>query len=174
MIDPIKDNKLPQGGYGAIFVGRLSQEKGVETLVSAWRDIEYPLTIVGDGPIKKSLQRIASENVKFVGSKKHGEVIDHIAKSAFMTFPSELYEGFPMSSLEAMALGKPVVASDLGPRRELVEEGVTGLLFEAGNSVDLKQKVCQLIENVNKASKMGEIAREQYLRMYNPQVITES
>jgi len=169
MADPLNGRQVPQCGCGAIFVGRLSIEKGVGTLLKAWQDIDYPLTIVGDGPLRQQLEKSAPDNVRFVGFKSHQEVLALIVNSAFMIFPSECYEGFPLSLLEAMAIGKSVIASDLGPRREIVEDGVNGLLFEAGNIKELKNKIEFAIENTSLMQEMGQKARELYLKLYTPE-----
>jgi len=169
MSDPINGQTANKDMHGAIFVGRLSKEKGVAPLLNAWKDIEYPLTIVGDGPLRDGLEKSAPDNVRFVGFKSHQEVLALIVNSAFMIFPSEWYEGFPLSLLEAMAIGRPVIASDLGPRHGIVRDGKTGLLFKAGDPDDLRQKVQRLINHPHECEQMGEAARKEYLQKYTPE-----
>jgi len=80
-----------------------------------------------------------------------------------------LYEGFPLALLEAMALGKAIIASDLGPRREMITDGTSGLLFEAGNSKDLRSKIETLIGDPALRIQLGRTARETYLARYTPE-----
>jgi len=89
--------------------------------------------------------------------------------ASFFIFPSEWYEGFPLSLLEAMALGKAIIASDLGPRREMIKDGVSGLLFKAGNANDLRKKIEALIHDPELGKRLGQAARQTYLARYTPE-----
>jgi glycosyltransferase involved in cell wall biosynthesis len=157
-------------GHGAVFIGRLSNEKGLPTLLSAWRDIDYPLSIVGDGPLQKLLGHTSPKNVKFLGFANKEEVFDALKKSYMLIFPSECYEGLPLTLIEAMAFGRPAIASGMGGRLEIIDDGQTGLLFEPGNPDDLKRKVQMLIANNDLAAQMGRAARQKYLNKYTPEV----
>lgn len=167
MLDPLNGQAPDKDGHGAIFVGRLSPEKGLKTLIQAWQDINYPLTIVGDGPQLKELKAMATSVVRFVGLKEHADCLKMILASAFLVFPSEWYETFGRSLLESMAMGRATIATNLGPRPELVDNGKTGLLFEAGNPEDLRKKVLFLIDNPQLCVQMGIAAREKCLQEYN-------
>lgn len=166
MDDPLHTGETASPGHGAVFVGRVSPEKGLMTLVQAWGGMDYPLRIVGDGPLMNTINKKAPANVQFVGQKSREEVLQLIQGSAFLVFPSTWYEGFPLALLEAMALGRAVLASDLGPRREMVQDGVTGLLFDAENPEDLRRKAQQLIFNPEMTKKMGETGRQVFLEKY--------
>jgi glycosyltransferase involved in cell wall biosynthesis len=168
MFDPLNGGTPTPPREGAIYVGRLSPEKGVLGLLEAWRDINYPLTIVGDGPQMTEARKAAGSQVKFVGSRSHDEVLRLIEQSAFLVFPSEWYEGFPLALLEGMAVGRAAVASDLGPRREMVIDGQTGLLYRSRDIQDLTSKVRRLISDRNVCASMGAEAREVYLAKYTP------
>ncbi len=168
MIDPLDGGTPTAPKEGAIYVGRLSPEKGVLGLLEAWRHIDYPLTIVGDGPQMTAARRAASNQVKFLGNRPHGEVVSLIENSAFLVFPSEWYEGFPLTLLEGMAVGRAVVASDLGTRREMVRDGETGLLYRSRDSEDLTSKVQRLISDRNLCATLGTAARVKYLADYTP------
>ena len=158
--------KTQQNGYGAVFVGRISQEKGLITLLKAWQGIKYPLTVIGDGPQMNALQGLKSENVQFVGMKPHDVVMQEIKKAAFLIFPSEWYEGFGLVIIEAMASGRAILASDIGPRSELVKHKENGLLFRAGDANDLRENVRWLIANPKKCAEMGQVGRKEYLLKY--------
>jgi glycosyltransferase involved in cell wall biosynthesis len=152
----VKPNFLPDppsagsgdGGY-AVYVGRLSEEKGVRTLFDAWRALDgFPLKILGEGPLRQELEmraRDANIAVEFLGFRPRDEVLDAVARAAFAAVPSECYEGFPMVALEAYACGTPIVASRLGSLDEIVDDGVSGIKFDPGNAGDLAAKVTALL-----------------------------
>jgi glycosyltransferase involved in cell wall biosynthesis len=120
------------GRRGGLFVGRLSAEKGIETLLTAWRNLSVPLRIVGDGPLRS---RIASEklpHVELLGKLSPEGVAAEMRRAAFLIVPSVVYENCPMVLIEAYANGLPVIASRIGAVAEMVDEGVTGLLFAPG------------------------------------------
>lgn len=154
---------------GAFYAGRISSEKGIRTLMRAWRDVDYPLLVAGEGPLLEDMRRKAPPSVQFLGWQSHKEIMNQLQEAAIFVFPSEVYEGFPLSLLEAMALGKAIVATDLGPRREMVQDGVTGLLFGAGNPHDLRQKVEKLIIDGEMREAIGRLAREAYLQKCTPE-----
>ena len=164
-----KDYKI--GDY-VLFVGRLSQEKGLFTLLKAWKLIKnIPLKIVGDGPLRESLENFVnranlSEKVEFLGRCSRKEVIQLMHKARFLVFPSEWYECFPMTIAEAFACGLPVVASKLGTMAEIVENGRTGLHFNAGDSEDLATKVEWAWTHSQEMAEMGREARREYEAKY--------
>jgi len=140
---------LPEPSYEhdnyAIFLGRLSVEKGVRTLLTAWKDLhDIPLKILGDGNLRGEVEAAAygrDSAIEFLGYRPHEECLDWLRRAKFMVMPSEWYEGFPMTIREAFACGKPVIASRLGAMAEIIEDGRTGLLFEPGNAQELTEKV---------------------------------
>jgi glycosyltransferase involved in cell wall biosynthesis len=132
-------------GNCALFVGRLSQEKGLDTLLAAWRQlrVRVPLKIVGDGPLASMVQLAAATlpDVEWLGARNHEEVLRLMADAAFQVIPSSSYETFGMVAMEAFAVGLPVFASRLGALAELVSDGETGKLFTAGSSEALAATV---------------------------------
>jgi glycosyltransferase involved in cell wall biosynthesis len=168
MVDPLNGGAPTPPKEGAVYVGRLAPEKGVLGLLEAWRDIDYPLTIVGDGPQMEAARRAGGSQVKFLGSRSHDDVLRLIEQSAFLVFPSEWYEAFPLALLESIAVGRAVVASDLGARREMVTDGQTGLLYRSRDIQDLTSKVRRLISDRNLCATMGAAARAAYLAKYMP------
>ena len=121
----VKPNFLPDpgaatlGGSGAVFVGRLSVEKGPHTLVEAWRQLpEVPLTVVGDGPMRNTLERRVKREgsgaVRFAGERDRKNCFQSIREGAVLVMPSVWYEGFPRTLVESFALGRAVIASRLG------------------------------------------------------------
>lgn len=147
-LDPDPGVARGSGGYG-IFVGRLSPEKGLRTMLRAWDQIQgqFRLKIVGDGPDAELVRQAAAANsaIEWVGRKPIHEVLAMIGDAAFLVFPSEWYETFGRVGAEAYAKGTPVIASDLGAMAELVDHERTGLRFTPGDPADLAAKVQQFL-----------------------------
>jgi len=170
MPDPIGGSTfLCDEGNGGFYAGRISSEKGIETLIDAWAGLQYPLRLAGDGPLFEKLKKKTTGKIHWLGWQSHEETLRLLRESAFLIFPSILYEGFPLALLEGMALGKAIIASDLGPRREMITDGTSGLLFEAGNSKDLRSKIETLIGDPALRIQLGRTARETYLARYTPE-----
>lgn len=169
MEDPIQSGEVSPCGKSAVFVGRISTEKGVRLLMEAWQGMKQPLTVVGGGSGLEKMKLLASKNIEFLGQRSGMEALQKIRDAEFLVFPSVCYEGFPLTILEAMALGRPVLASDLAPRREMVCDGETGLLFRAGDPKDLREKAMRLFSNSVLCAKMGKAGRERYLEKYTPE-----
>lgn len=152
---------------GAVFVGRLSKEKGVQTLLAAWKDLPYELRLVGSGPCGYASD--FGRHISFCGALDSNGVADEMARSCFLVMPSEWFEGFPMVITEAFAAGLPVLASRLGAMAEIVQDGVTGLHFEPGNPEDLARRAKWLFDHPDSCREMGLYARAEYERKYTPE-----
>ena len=163
--------KRNPGSY-ALFVGRLSPEKGVETLLSAWAQMSrsHPLVVIGDGPLRESLAaEVAKKNISsviFKGWLPRAQTLEAMKQSAFLVVPSLWYEGFPMTIAEAFACGTPVLCSKLGGMQEIVDDGRTGLHHEPGNIEDLASKLTALLAQPEKIAQMGMAARSEYESRY--------
>jgi glycosyltransferase involved in cell wall biosynthesis len=146
-------------GY-ALYLGRLSSEKGVRTLLEAHAtsDKNWPLVVAGTGPLEESLKRQYNK-AKFIGHVSGAQLHEVIDRSAVVVVPSEWYENCPMSILEAMAYGKPVVGSRMGGIPELVVDGETGLLFDAGSVEQLQGQLNKLMLNFELRQSMAHRAR---------------
>jgi glycosyltransferase involved in cell wall biosynthesis len=159
-------------GEYALYVGRLSPEKGVATLLAAWEMLatSIPLLIVGDGPLRTQLERECSEKnlpaVKFTGRLTGTETRDVIKRAAFLMVPSLWYECFPMTICEAFACGTPVLCSRLGGMQEIVTDNHTGMHFVPGDAVDLAEKVEWAWHNPARIAGMGKEARRDYESFY--------
>jgi glycosyltransferase involved in cell wall biosynthesis len=154
----------------AVFVGRLTAEKGAHTLIEAWKKLpDLRLKILGDGEQRAALEQQVREhklNVEFLGYRPREEVLAVVSSAALQILPSECYEGFPIALLEAYACGTPVLASGLGGLDELVIEGKTGYKFEAGNPEALAKMVRLLLADPMKLANLGRQAREEYDQHY--------
>lgn len=155
------------GGY-ALFLGRLSHEKGVETLlrVHAAAGGHWPLVVAGSGPLLDDM-KAQYARATFAGHLAGDKLRQALAGAAVVVVPSEWYENCPMSVLEAMAQGKPVVGSRMGGIPELVAEGETGLLFEAGNVVELGACLDRLMGDPALRRRMGQAARARAEREFS-------
>lgn len=154
-------------GYYALYFGRLSREKGIFTLLQAHEQVaeRVPLKIVGTGELEEEL-RIRYPDVTFLGRKTGEELFDVVANAAFVIVPSECYENCSMAILEAMAFGKPVIASRLGGIPEQINDGETGMLFENGNAVELAEKMDLLFSDVRLREQLGRAARRKVEKEY--------
>jgi len=154
----------------AVYVGRLSEEKGVRTLLNAWvKTAGLSLKVLGDGLLRNELELFAKENglnVEFLGFMPNEQALDVIANAKLQIIPSEWYEGFPMVVLEAYALGVPLIVSRIGSLEEVVHEGETGLKFTPGDEDDLAKKVNDLIGNGPLLSKMKNNAQKLFKNNY--------
>jgi len=154
---------------GALFVGRLSPEKGIRSLLRAWDGLDLPLRVAGDGPLLGELYDAGLPNVAALGTVPPEAVAGEMARAAFLIVPSECYENFPMTLVEAFRQGLPVIASRLGSVAEIVEDGVTGLHFTPGDSADLAAKARWAVANPDEMKRMGENARRVYESKYTPE-----
>lgn len=163
----------PLGGTFAVFVGRLAKEKGIYTMLESWKTLDVPLKIIGDGPLREEVLRSSSSSgsshIEYLGSVSHEEVILLMKKAAFLVFPSEWFEGFPLTIAEAFACGLPVIASRLGSMQEIIRDNETGLLFNTGESKDMADKVAWLWAHREAAHRIGKEARREYETKYTPE-----
>ena len=154
----------------ALFLGRLVDYKGLETLMAAFDNIkEYNLKIIGDGPLRDKVVDFAlsHKNVEYLGRIDREFVLTAIKNSSFLIFPSECYENMPLVIMESFSFSKPVLASNLGAIREFVIDGVNGVLFEPGNAVDLASKVEYLFSHNQERLVLGKNARVVYHEQFN-------
>jgi len=159
-----------------IYYGRLSPEKGVYTLLKAFQKLntEVELKIIGDGPVRESLESYASQhrkkNITFLGYKGGKELIKLLANSMFVVVPSEWYENSPLTIYEPFSLGKPVIGARIGGIPEFIQDEVNGYLFESGNVDELAVKMETLIKSPNKIEEFGKNARDFAERNFAPEV----
>jgi glycosyltransferase involved in cell wall biosynthesis len=158
-----------KGGY-ALFVGRLSEEKGLATLLGAWKNIcgRGRLKIAGDGPMAPIVREAACTvaGIEWLGPRSRDEVSLLMANAAFLVFPSICYETFGLSIIEAFSVGLPVIASNLGAMSELVTNGRTGKLFPAGSSEALTTAIDWAFANPNALQSMRLQARQEFELKY--------
>lgn len=147
-----------------LFVGRLSAEKGVDVLAQAARQTQVQIHVAGTGPEQGQLDQIS--NVQLLGALSTDDVRRRMSDSLALVLPSVWYENFPRTLVEAFGCGLPVIASRLGALAELVEDGVTGLLFNPGDAEDLADKLRWAHAHPEQMRAMGEAARAKYEAFY--------
>lgn len=171
----IKPNAIPDLGYTPystradffLYIGRLSSEKGINTLLDAAQKHAFPLRIIGDGPMKGLVQEAARKlsHVQYMGAQPRQAVWDSLRQCRAVVVPSLCYEGLPTVILEAFASGTPVICSDQKNLNQIVQHDKTGLLFKTGNSDDLVRTL-QLTADLEKMAQNG---YQQYLASYTPE-----
>lgn len=147
------------------YVGRLSHEKGVATLVEAAARLPYRLKVIGGGPLSEEL-RIKNEelkgNVDFLGYRQWEDIKAIAGRARFTVIPSEWYENNPLSVIEAECIGTPVLGARIGGIPELIDEGVNGMTFESGNAADLAEKIKAMFAATFDYKAIAEAAMRRY------------
>ena len=155
---------------GGLFVGRLDEQKGLRVLLQAWENIDYPLTIIGDGPLSDLVQENASDRVLYLGRQPPEAVQRAMQAAKFLVLPSMGKEMFPVTILEAFSNCLPVICSDLSSLREIVEPGITGLTFPPGDASALAAQVRWALSNASAFKEIGRRGRSVYEVRYTPEV----
>lgn len=144
------------------YVGRLSHEKGIKTLVEAANQLNNKLIIIGGGPLEEEMKKLAKRNIEFVGFKQWDGIKDIVSKSKFNVIASEVFENNPLSVIESLCLGTPILGARIGGIPELIEEGVNGMTFESKNVEDLKEKIQKMFETTFDYRNIALKAQEKY------------
>jgi len=176
----VKSNFVyPDPGQGAgdgdyaLFVGRLSPEKGLDTLLSAWQQLgrNWKLKIAGDGPMAEDVRSFcaARNDVEWLGAQSRVQTAQLMGSARVLVFPSQWYETFGRVAMESFAAGTPVIASKLGAIAEVCDDGQTGLLFRAGDASDLADKLRWAFDNANQVREMRLPARRTFESKYTMQ-----
>lgn len=158
-----------EGNY-AVFVGRLSPEKGISTLLEAWSQLpeRLPLKILGDGPLAPQVEEAARHDsrIECLGWQPLDQVLRIIGAAKFLVMTSVWYETFGRTIIEAFSKGTPAVVSRLGAMAELVTDRETGMLFNAGDAADLVQKIQCLLSDTSELRRMRARCRAEFERKY--------
>jgi glycosyltransferase involved in cell wall biosynthesis len=162
-----------KGDY-ALYVGRLSSEKGIETIVAADKagTLALPVNIVGDGPLRADVLRACDRpgsRLVYFGRMERPQVIEQMKNAAVLLIPSLCYEGFPMAMVEAFSFGLPIIASRIGGLPDMLQDGHSGLLFEPGNPHALLQAISTLVSDTSRIEAMRQAARSKFDSHYTEQ-----
>lgn len=157
----------------ALYAGRLSPEKGLESAIVAWKKLpaEYSLKIAGSGPSENKLKSLAegAENIEFMGFIQPDKLSELRRGALFAIVPSVCLENAPLTILESFSDEVPVLASNIGGIPDIVDDGENGILFEPGNSEDIASHALLLFAEPEKCAELGKNARKKYLAEYTPE-----
>ena len=148
-----------------MYAGRLSPEKGADTLIKAWISLPnkygFTLKIIGDGAEKERLEKLAFEDssISFVGVLPKSKTIEQMSNSMLLISPSKCYETFGLSPVEAMSIGTPVLISDVVNLFPIVQDNISGRYFKAGSAEDLAEKLTELLSDESKLAELGVAAK---------------
>ena len=164
----------PAVGRYVAYVGRMSPEKGVGVLLDAAAKLpDTRFRLAGDGPLIEELRTRATANVEFVGRLRYEETAEFFRGARMLVIPSICYEMCPLVISEAMSHGLPVISSRIGGLPELVKEGITGRLFEPGDSTELAMQITQLWDDPAACVRLGEAGRVKAIREYGEETYSE-
>ena len=149
------------------YVGRISPEKGIKTLLRSISKTKFPLHLAGDHSLMPEILKNPPPNVRFLGNLKALQLKEFYQNARFLIVPSECYETFGLIAAEAMSYGLPVIASRIGSLPEIVEDCKTGLLFKPGDSIELTEKINLLWKDSKLCTQLGSAGREKVIRDYD-------
>ena len=161
-------------GNFALFVGRLSEEKGLRILLEAWQSLgQYlPLKILGDGPLRGFVEESQRQisGVEYLGLKPSEEVHQLMGDAHALIFPSQWYEGMPRVIIESYAKGTPVIASNMGAMSKLIEHGITGFHFQSNDATSLTTQVIRSLQDLESWKRMRENARHKFETQFSASI----
>jgi glycosyltransferase involved in cell wall biosynthesis len=154
-----------------LFVGRLTEEKGIRTLLYAANLNNFKLVIIGDGPLRGLVENscLLNTNIFYAGFQSKSKVINYLKECRALIFPSIWYEGFPVTIVEAFSTGTPVIASNIGSMHEIIQHEENGLHFTPGDEKDLVLKMRQILKDEVLHKKLSYNARQSYINYYTPE-----
>lgn len=169
-LDPDPGPGSGAGGF-AMYLGRLSPEKKVDTMLDAWERLEHPvpLKISGDGPMRPQVEAAASrmDHIDYLGFAPRDEVNRLLGEAGFLVFTSGTYEAQPLTILESFSRGTPVIAGRIGSMPGMIEDGVTGWLFEPGNPAELAELVSNALKDPDALRRMRSSVRTEFEANYS-------
>ncbi|PTX21366.1 glycosyltransferase involved in cell wall biosynthesis [Pontibacter mucosus] len=175
----IKPNFTADPGLGAatredyfLYLGRLTEEKGIRTLLKAHTLKPFPLRIIGTGPLQALVEAYAAKHpaVEYMGFRPREEAMEQLKKARALIFPSEWLETFGMTAVEAFATGTPVIASKIGGGAHLVQHQHNGMHYTPGDAQELVRQVELLQQLPDLARALGQNARNDYEQLYTPDI----
>lgn len=164
-------------GNFALYVGRLSAEKGVRTLVDAWSGIDFPLRIAGDGSLRPELEKAARDSgapIAFLGYQQRPEILSMMRDATFLVIPSECYEGFPVTVLEALASGTAMAVSSIGALDEILTAPDHTLKFPPRDAATLRSTIRQLLADTQLQARMRAANRSLFEARYSASIALDS
>lgn len=154
-----------------LFVGRLTEEKGIITLLKAFASANYKLKIAGDGPLKEEVEKYSykNPNIEFIGKQDKERIFYLMQNCNALIFPSIWFEGMPLTIIEAFSCATPVIASNLGAMESMIKHKYNGLHFKPEDVNDLRDKLKDW-QNLDQSQKeiYRHNARRTYEEFYTP------
>lgn len=146
-VEKVESKEIEKQNY-VLYFGRYSEEKGINTLLKVCKELpNIQFIFAGNGPLEDKVNKV--NNIKNVGFQTGSDLEILIRKAKFSIYPSEWYENCPFSVMESQMYDTPVIGSNIGGIPELIQEGITGELFESGNTQELKDKILKLWNDLN-------------------------
>ena len=158
--EPIQATEERKNYY--CYIGRLSHEKGLHTLVKAANQLPYNLVVVGGGPLEGDLKKASDSNIRYVGFRQWSEIKEIVRQARFCVVPSEWYEVFGLVVMESQCLGTPVLGTRMGGIPELIEDGVSGMTFAGKDSEELKRKIEEMMHASFDYAALAQQAQERF------------
>lgn len=161
-VKKVENPSLEKSDY-YVYLGRLTKVKGIETLCGVAAKLPYKLVVIGGGELESDLRKkYEGQSVEFLGQKNWDEIRPVLESARFMVIPSEWSENNPLTVIESLALGTPVLGADIGGIPELIDEGKTGMVFDSGNSSDLRRKIEEMWSHPFDYKAIANTAQERY------------
>lgn len=154
----------------ALYVGRLSEEKGIEFIIDGFKGSGLNLKIAGNGPLRSIVENDSSGNIEYLGALNRSDVAELMAKASCLVMASTWYEGFPMVIVEAFRSGLPVIVPKLGNMEAVVDDGTTGLHYDPGDGEQFINAVRSCIYNHELSFRLSSGAREAFLSKYSSDI----
>ncbi|MBU2892239.1 glycosyltransferase [Colwellia sp. D2M02] len=153
----------------AVFIGRLTREKGIELLLESWRENDIELRVYGAGPLTYKVGAKKQKNIRYMGEVSKEQVLQALATSQYLIMPTLWQEPFGFVVIEAFSQGIPVIASNIGAMPELIKHHKNGLLFKANNRNELQNQI-DVMKNIEKRDNMAQQAQLDFNQKYSAQV----
>lgn len=148
-----------------VYVGRLEKEKGVDLLLKVAQHLTTKIKVLGEGNLSSKLSQVTAFEV--IGKTDHAETMNYIAKAKALLFPSTLYEGMPMTVLEAFSVKTPVIATKIGAMKSMIEHQKTGLLFQLNSESAFLETIKFALSNENKMKEISNFAFKEFQLKYS-------
>jgi glycosyltransferase involved in cell wall biosynthesis len=173
----VKPNFIPEFKFPAspsskdfyVYIGRLEENKGLKLLAEIAPKLSLPVKIIGSGVLSNELKSV--KNLELLGQMSHDQTLQYLFNAKSLLFPSLCYEGMPMTILEAFSTKTPVIASDLGAMKSMIDHRTNGLLFEPNSAQDLLGKVEMLDQNFDFQQQLASRAFSNFKEKYNEKAV---
>jgi glycosyltransferase involved in cell wall biosynthesis len=174
----VKPNSVIDYGNGEtvredffLFIGRLTEEKGIDLILKAFQLRPFNLVIIGDGPAREGVEQMARDNsrITYLGFQEKPVIMNYLKRAKGFIFSSKYYENLPLTIIESFSTGTPVIASSMGVAKEIVQDKINGLWFKPGDAKDLSEKISLLSNEKDLGKTLSCNARETYVNHYTPE-----